>query len=156
MFNWFRPRRPARPTPRVPLRVELALEDRTVPCMGSDCVMTAAAPPPTAVAQPAFVAPPTAVAPAVTAPTQPAAVAPLAAAPPATASFVGPSVALPGDPDTAVPASPAVQPVAVAPSRDAAPGASASGSPAVSAGEAAVTPPDFQPPAAGRPDRGDV
>lgn len=64
MFDWSRPRRPA---PRVRLRVEPVLEDRVVPCTGSDCpTLAAAGPPPAAVAAAAAVDPvrPVAVAPA--------------------------------------------------------------------------------------------
>lgn len=144
MFNWFRPRRPARPTPRVPLSVEPMLEDRTVPCMGADCMMmTAAAQPPAVVVSQ----------PAAAVPVRSAAIAPLAAVPPAVTPAVGLSGTPPVEPDsvalTVTPASPA----AVASSREPAADTPTTGAPPAKANETNVFPLVAQPTAVEGSDR---
>lgn len=135
MFDWFRSRRPARPAPGVLLRVELALEDRAVPCTGSDCMMLAAASPPAAAAQAGAET-----APAAATPVRSTAAAQRAAAPPASTSG---GVAGIEPVTTAVSAAP---PAAVGPSPEPL---------SEQAGGAVVNPLGVQLPEATRPDRTD-
>ena len=155
MFNWFRPRRPARPTPRVSLSVEPMLEDRTVLCMGADCMMmTAAQPPAAVVSQPAAGIPADpAVTSAAAVPVRPAAVAPSAAVPPAVTSAVGPSDTSPVEPDSVVPTVTPGSPVAVASSREPAADTPTPGLPQAKANETNVFPLVVQPTATEGADR---